>query len=316
MAIDRTDILQRDARLQAGAKMYTATGGVRMSEVCRFLNEAQEGILNKILQTKSPLFTRQTQIAVTSGTATYPVPGTIPNVVHTTGNILGIKYSFNGEAKSAYPLDKRTSRQENSNPGYPTAYFLRDGQIVLSPIPNQSTGVLFVDYQYTLPTLDIRRGLISAHGLTSITLTQNSTLYVETGEDLAAGLVDYISVVDKDGTIVANSIPVTSYDTTTRIITCTLTAAQNTAVTNGSNWVVFGKYATTNSGLPDICRRYLVHYAARLIQMRDSNSETTVTKELVDEIEAEVLMACADLEEDLTAIAILDDSYLSYADHL
>lgn len=316
MALERVDILQRDARLQAGAKLYTATGGVRMSEVVRFINEAQEGILNKILQTKSPLFTRQTQIAVTAGTATYPIPGTIPNVVHTTGNILGIKYSFDGQAKNAYPLDKRSARQEVSIPAYPTSYFLRDGQIVISPIPNQTSGVLFVDYQYTLPTLDIRRGLISAHGLSSITLTQNNTLLAETGEDLSTGLVDYISVVDKDGTLVANSIPVTSYDTTTRVISCTLTAEQNAAVQDTGNWVVFGKYATTNSLLPDICRRYLVHYTARLIQMRDSNSETTVTKELVDEIEAEVLMACADLEEDLTAIAILDSSYLSYADDL
>ncbi len=280
-----------------------------MSEVVRFACEAQEGILNKILQTKSSLFTRQTTTPVTQGVAAYPIAGTVPNAVHTTGNIIGIKYSFDGSAQNAYPLDLRSSRQEVSVPGYPKAYFLRDGQIILTPIPNQSSGMLFIDFQYTIPTLDIRRGLISAHGLSSITLTLNNTLLTETADDLTTGLVDYISVVDKDGTIIASGIPVTAYDTSTRIISCTLTSAQNTAVQNGSNWVVFGKYATTNSLLPDICRRYLVHYMARLIQMRDSNSETTVTKELLDEIENEILAACADLEEDLPAIAILDTSF-------
>lgn len=312
MALRRLDILQRDARLQAGAKLYTATAGVRMSEVVRFANEAQQGILNKIIQTKNSLFTRQTEIDITNGTASYPVPGTIPNVVHTGANIIGVKYSFNGDARNYYSLDFRASREEVSVSAYPTGYFIRDGQIVLTPIPAQTGAKIRVDYQYAIPDVDIRRGLISAHGLTSITLTANSTLLQETEEDLTNGLVDYISVVDKDGAVIANSIPVTSYDASTNIITCTLTSAQNSAVTNGSNWVVFGKYSTTNSMLPDICERYITHYTARLIQMRDSNSETTVTKELLDEIEAEILAACADLEEDLHSVTILDSSYLDY----
>jgi hypothetical protein len=311
MALERLDILQRDARLQSGNKAYTPTSGVRMSEVVRYFNEGQEGIQNKILQTKSSLFTRQTSITVTPGVATYPTPATIPNVVHTGGNIIGVSYSFDGNQQNFYPLDLRSPRQEVSVNAYPTSYFLRDGQIVLSPIPNQA-GTLRVDYQYTLPALDIRRGLISAHDLSSITLTLNTTFLTETAEDLAAGLVDYISVVDKDGQIIANSIPVTGYNSSTRVISCTLTSAQNTAIQNNTNWVVFGSWTTTNSALPPICRRYLVHYAARLIQMRDSNSETTVTKDLLDELEAEILASTADLEEDITAVALLDTTYLNY----
>lgn len=316
MALQRLDILQRDARLQAGAKNYTPTAGVRMSEVVRYANEGQSGILNKILQTKSSLFTRQTTITITPQVAAYPIPGTVPNVVHTSGNITGISYSFDGNPQNFYPLDFRSARQEISINAYPTSYFLRDGQIVLSPIPNQAAGVLRVDYQYALPRLDIRRALISAHNTTSITFTVNSTLLAETEEDLTNGLVDFISVVDKDGTVVANAIPVTSYAASTHILTCTLTAAQVTAVQNSTNWVVFGFYTTTNSLLPEICERYVTHYMARYIQMRDSNSETSVTQEVLDDLQAEILAATADLEEDMPAIAILDRSFMDYNDAL
>lgn len=313
MALQRLDILIRAARDATGNANYTATQGIKQREFVRYANDAQQRLFNKILGERSSLFTKEAFLNVTANTVSYP----LPTDTHLRGNLIKVEYSPDGNPLLYRPLDMRSPRQEISAPGYPTSYFLRDGSIILSPIPTQSaTNGLRLNYQYDLPIVDIRRGLVSAHGLSSITFATDSTLITETEDDLSNGWVDYISVVDRDGAQIATAIPVTGYNSTTKVISCTLTSAQDAAVTNGSHYVVFGANATSHSGLMPLAERYVITYMSTLIQMRDSNSESGDTQTVLQALEREILDSVAELEEDLVAIPILDTSMLTYADDL
>lgn len=310
MPLQRSDLIVRDARLQSGDRFYSSTAGVRLSEWARYLTETQTAIFQKILNTHASVFNRQIVVPVTQNVATVPIPVTNPNAVNLKGNIINVSYSFDGNAQNYYKLNLRTPSQEISYPAYPEGYFLRDGQIVLTPIPNQGSGTLRIDFQYDIPALDVRRAKVSSASTTQIVFTTNNTLVTETEEDLANGLVDYVCVVDKDGNIVAQNLPITTgYVSATKTLSCTLTAAQVTAVTAQDSWVVFGPFTTTHSQLPDNCLRYMTHGLARFAQMRDSNSEVTVTKEHLQELETEIMASFSDLEEDITPIPILDGSF-------
>lgn len=309
----RLDILIRDARRQSGNVDYSATQGIKQAEFVRWANDAQDRLFNLMQSAHSTLFTKESFIDSVSGQASYA----LPSDVFISHNVSKVDYSLSGNAQGYAPLEYRTARQEISVPGYPTSYFLRNGYMIVSPIPMSSVGNGFrLNYEYTIPTLDMRRGLISTHGLTSITLTDNATLIEETEDDLTDGWVDYITVVNAAGTQVATAIPVTGYSSTTKIIACTLTAAQNTAVQNTSNYVIFGTGATTHANLPQVCERYLTAYMTTMAQLRDSNKEAGDSSTVLKSMEDEIMAAIEILEEDIMAIPIGDSTMLNYADDL
>jgi len=308
-AIRRADLLLRDVQYQVGDVAYSATTGIRKAELVRYLNDAQTTIYNKLLNCHSSLYTRAETLGVTAGIAEY----SIPTAVHSTANIVKIDYSFDSNPINYVTLDLRSPRQEVSVVAFPTAYFLRNGKIVLTPIPSQtSAAALRINYQYILPDLDIRRGLVTAHDANSITLALNTTLLQESQDDLTNGFVDYVCVVDKLGNVLARGLPVSGYTSSTQVISSTLTASDIAAIIDGSSYVVFGEYSSTHSQLLPICERYLTHGTALLAQMRDSNSEAVATSPLLQSIEAEILASVQELEEDLTAIPILDYTMLNY----
>lgn len=312
MAIRRFDIMVRDVRQRTGNVAYSPTTGVRMSEFERYGNDAQDTIFNKMLACHSSLYTDKLSISTVPGQAEY----TIPDTVHSTANIGTVHYSFDGSEQSYTILDMRTPRAEIGVQAFPDSWFFRNGKIVLSPIPMQPGGKLRVNFQYNIPTLGIRRGLVSAHDAGSVTITLNNLLLQETRDDLNNGYVDYVSIVDKDGVQQATGLPVISWTDSTRVLVTTLTADQVTAVQNGASYLVFGKNATTHSPLIDICDRYLYYFMALNTQARDSNSEAAFTMEGLRDVEAEIIGSVSDLEEDIPAIPILDYDFLNYADGL
>ena len=77
-------------------------------------------------------------------------------------------------------------------------------------------------------------------------------------------------------------------------------------------YIVFGKFASTHSQLPDVAERYLTEYMAMRIQMRDSNTESINQSSVLRTLEEEIVDSIANLEEDLVSIAILDSSMMDY----
>ncbi len=316
-AIRRLDLLVRDSREQTGNRDYSATEGVRQREFVRHANDGQTRIFNKICDVHPSLYTKEGFLDVTAGEAAIPLAAD----VYLRHNIIKVEFSANGDANNYQTLELRSPRQEVSVPGVPDGYFLRDGSIILTPKPSVGgTNAVRLNYQYVLPTLDIRRGKIASvalagSALTTITLTDDAALIDETANDLADGWVDYISVVDKDGVITAQNIPVTAYVAATRVISCATTLELTEAIVAGS-YVVFGRFATTHSPLVPVCERYIAHYMALLVQMRDSNSESSDTNPLLVSIEREILDSVEALEEDLIAIPILDGTFLNYSEEI
>ncbi len=314
MALPRLELLIRDAARKTGNQKYGPNSGVRMAEWVGSANDAQQSLLNRVFNCHSTsIFVKTGFISVIAGQAEYDLPSDL----HNGANIVNVMYSFNADPQNYYNLNLRSPRQEVSIPAYPDAYFLRNGKLVLSPIPNQGAGAgLKLNYQYILPDLDIRRGLISSvtldTGSTYNVVLQAGTVLPETETDLSTGYVDFLSIVDADGNQLATNSRFASYDSTTRTVKMTLTAAQVAAISAStlSKYVLFGGNATSHSQLIPICQRYLVQYMAMSIQIRDSNSEVDVTNPLLKNIEDEILASIETLEEDLTAIPLLSYDYL------
>lgn len=314
MALEkRLDILVREAREQTGNADYTATTGIKQRQFVRWANDAQTRIYNKMQDTHTTLFTKEGFLDAVQGQASYLLPAD----AHISQNIVKAEYSMDGNVQGYQPLELRTPKQEVSVPGYPTSYFCRNGSMIVSPIPQSSAANAFrLNYQYSVPTLDIRRANITAHDLASITLTSDSLLLEETEDDLEGGWVDYVCVVSNSGTQIATSIPVTSYNSTTKIISCTLTSTQSAAIVNGSHKLVFGYSATTHAALPNVCDRYITAYMTVFAQMRDSNKEAVDSGEVLKGLEMEIVQSIDMLEEDVMTIPIADYSMLNYSEDL
>jgi hypothetical protein len=316
MAIEqRLDTLLRDARAKSGHRTYDYQSGVANREFIEYFNDGQDRLFNLVLQERSTLFRRQTILTCTPGVASV----TLPDSIYLQHNINKVDYSPTGNAQDYMPLDARISKEELSIVGYPDSYFLRDGSIILSPIPDRAAS-LRLEFQYVIPQLDIRRAQYSAvsivgPNLISMTFASLSSVLQETKDDLTGGYVEYLCTVDSAGTQQAVALPVASFNATTGVVTFATgtLAADFPGIAAGvnSHYVVFGKNASTHSSLPQVARRYLVEYAAARVMIRDANAlEAALTSQLMQGIEKDVLDAYATLEEDTFQVPILDYSML------
>lgn len=308
--MQRLDLLIRQARTRSGNTKYGDKQGVSQRSYVAYANDAQQRIYNLIMQCRPTLFVKQATIDTVSGQAEYD----LPTDVYLKHNLITVQYTPNGNAQLYYPLAQNYARNEVSIPALPESYFLRDGKLILTPIPMTGyTDALRITYQYVIPQLDIRRALIASinTGTDTITLTDNTMLLQETESDLSEGWVDFVCVVDSNGVVLQRDIPVTSYDSTTKVLTC---GDDITSAGAGTGYLVFGAYASTHSSLLDIAERYLVEYMTLRSQASDTSSEVGVTSQVLKMIEAEIIDAIESLEEDIFQIPILDTQFMNYAD--
>lgn len=308
--MQRLDILVRQARGRSGNQDHDADMGTPQREYVAYANDAQMRLYNLIQQCRPSLFLKQSYIDTVAGQAEY----TLPTDVFLKHNLVTVHFTPNGNAQLYYPLDQRYPRNEVSIRALPDSYFLRAGKLVLSPLPMTGyTNGLRITYQYTIPTLDIRRAKITSvnTGAGTLTLTDDSTLTTENEDELSNGWVDYICVVDKDGTLIDQARALSSYNSTTKVLTLTSLSGSAAAA---NQYVVFGNYATTHSQLPDVAERYLVEYMTLRAQASDTSSEVAVTSPILRSIEQEIISAVENLEEDIFAVPLLDTQFLNYSD--
>lgn len=312
MSLQRLDILIREARARTGNQTYADGQGIQQRDFVSFANDAAARLHNVMMLKRPSLYVKEGFLNVTANTASI----TLPTDVHIKHNILKVDYSHDGTARNYAPLELRTPRQEVSSTGYPQSYFLRDGSLILSPIPQTSvTNGIRLNYQYVVPRLDIRRGKISSvnTGAGTIVLEDDATLLDESESDLTNNWVDYICIVDKDGAQIDTDRAFSSYNSTTRTITCT--ALTGSAAAAGQ-YVVFGKNTTTHSTLPDRAHSYIVEYMCLRSQMAGTSPESVITSPVLSTIEEEILDSIEQLEEDISAIPVIDPDFLTYADEL
>lgn len=241
----------------------TAQRGLQTQTIVDLFNDAHEALHGILFDNGSQTYIKQDLLNIVSGTEAVDIPSDAFLGV----NVLSVEYKY-GSGANDYRKLKLSSMHERdtSSTGDPLMYISRNDQILLNPIPSSSvTSGLRVTYGYQLPTVDVRRGKVSAvddaDDPTSITIGANTLATAAMSDSDLIGT--YITVVDKDGVIQMSNIPITAYDTGTGVITLgsfTSTASEVVAV---GDYVVMGANSSTHSPFPRACEPFLLEFVKR-----------------------------------------------------
>jgi hypothetical protein len=250
----------------------------------------------------------------TTAVSTY----SIPVDCYLGSKIKILEYSCNGDPVNYYVLDKGVSRERCNAAIGATQFYIREGSnVILNPPPISGAALRFTYFQ-KLPFLDLRRGKVLSVALDNVGQTITS-LVLDVGtitpdDMLAIANNGYMTVVDKDGIVQMNQIPIASIDTDTGVVTLdgpfTFSSGQTISV---GNWVCIGKNSTTHSQLDDSCERYLIAHCNWKIQKRDSSNDSIEANEELTSMLADIVEAYKDADEDVDYITILDVDYLSFS---
>lgn len=305
----RLDLLINEARSETDNTIFTDDTGIQDPQFIRWANSAQTRILSLIQQQHPDYFQRENIITVVAGTEGYDLPAkTFLNT-----RVQMVEYSVSGQAVD-YRLLKKGSLKErvSGTQGNPAFYIRFSDQILLQPIP-QGSGTLRVVTQLALPRIDIRRATVLSSTLTTDTITN---LTLDTGvniDDTEIRDEGYICIVDKDGAILMEGIPVDDVNTTTGIVSVTagFLFQSGESIPAGS-YVVLGNYSSTHSSLPDVAERYLVETMIWKSEKRDANQISQEMNQELKEIEADILASYAEADDDVTFVPIIDGQYMDF----
>lgn len=278
----RTDVLVSIAR-QIARTQTLSDGSASISDdlIIYYMNEGKNritGLLSSLKNVQRPLVA-YVEISLVGGQQAY----TIPDRLAMNKHIHDVQYSTSGTTDDYVPLPKlQLFNQDPYSSNYAVGYFVASGQIYVVPPPVVSTGKIRVFYDRTPDDLDKRRGRITAvTGLTSTTFTSITiaTTPDETSTPVNLTNSEYITVVDDQGTVQAYAIPFGSYVTATDVWTprSGFSFTRPGDAIEVGDYVVFGKYSTTNCSLPDEIEPYLIQYSAACMLDQESSADI-VTK--------------------------------------
>jgi hypothetical protein len=310
----RNDILISSSRSETESQNFSPDTGIQDSEFIQYLNDAQDRVISNIFQVYPNEYLKEVIIPVSGGVALY----NIPIDCYLGSKLKLVEYSPNNDPNNYYTLEKGVVRERfNGIAGVPSFYIRKGPTILLNPGPATS-GSIRLTYFYKLPTLDIRRGKVSA-----VTLNPTSRSITSLTIDLTTMTTDdinniqgngYMTIVDKDGIVQMNQIPVSMIDPNTGILTLdgpfSFISGQSIAV---GNWVCMGKNATTHSQLDDSCERYLLAHCNWKVEKRDSSVDSIEANEELISMLTEIVNAYKDADDDIDYITVLDIDYLSFS---
>jgi len=301
----RLDYLVTDARLATENEDFSDTVGIDDEEFIRFFNEAQTRIHSLISQQHSAIFLKDTITNIVANQESYSLPSDC-----LLGNkVAQVEYSHDGNTDNYVPLKPTFLKNRNSNSGEPLNYIRRSGTILLSPVPDTSTGTLRITYIEKPRSLDIRRGSISSFTdsgtqITAITLNVST----DTVDSTAVGKDNFLCVVDRAGAIQMADIEYDSIDASTGVVTLTSnhTYSSGEALAAG-DYIVVGKNTSTHSELADFVERYLLAYVSWKILKRDSSADYSEQQEELAQLEKEIIDSYADISDDIYEIPEINE---------
>jgi hypothetical protein len=283
----------------------SATNGISSTEIVQYVDEGQSRLQSRISARYPTTFEAEVTFAPVANQEEYD----FPDHTYTGSRIKTFEYSPTGQARDYYPLRQTVALNRINVPvNYPSHYITRGFKLLVVPTINTSTGLFRIIYEKQLPRLDIRRGKISSAAIsgsyyTSITL--DNTFDNDETEIAAA---EYLTAVDKHGTIIYPALTVDSFDSSTGIITLeTNTAPTTTGTLAAGQYVVLGRYSTTHSQLTAPCERYLISYGTWKTQKKDSNEDFEPQQEELQAIEADIIETFSANERDLFILPYTED---------
>lgn len=305
----RIDLLLAEARQETDNKEFTDETGIQDSELLRWANSAQTRILSLIHQNHPDVLEEESTFAGVLGQEQYDIPA------HTfmKTRMKSLWYSRTGQTTDYYLLKKGSMKERLfSTNGSPVFYIRQSDKVLIQPQPD-TTGVFKILYQKELPRLDIRRGTVSSVTLDTVdrnvdSLILDNTVNIDAEEIQAEG---WISIVDFYGNIKMEGIPVTEANSETGVITIAPGFVYNEGDTiEVGDYVVLGKYSSTDSDLPDICERYIVDFMIWKLEKRDSNMKSPELSEELVAQEVDIIASFAEADQDVKGVTILDNQYL------
>ena len=310
----RIDLLINEARRETDNVIFTDETGIQDSEFLRWANSAQTRILSLIQQAHPDLFQRQTIIAGVQGQEEYA----IPSKTFLGTRIQMLEYSKTGLARDYYPLKKGNLHERvNGSSGDPAFYIRFSKKFLVQPAP-QNVGSFRAITQLALPRLDTRRAVVLSSVLDTVTNTITSLSFDPSSSIDQENIQDegYICLVDKDGNILMESIPVDSVDTTTGLVSVTSGFTFQTGETAPAGcYAVLGAYSSTTSELPDVAERYVVDFMIWKLEKRDSNQVSQEINQELQMQEQDIVDSFSIPDDDVSYVAILDPQYLDTDDY-
>lgn len=287
MASDRrVERLVTAARRKSHNTRFGTNEGLATRLALEYLNDGARHIFSKIVEVGTDLYTKEAFISTISGTAEYDFPSRI----FYGGKIVTVQYSYSGiwTQNAYFTLNGPISEDERCiYHSVPREWLIRNGQIILSPIPDATiaNGIRII-YREEPPTLDIRRGLVhedTDYNPSTGVLTMLVMDPAETPFDTNSLILDedWVNIVDKDGNFLMRNIgQVTALDTTLGTITfdsdfrgtSTETAPEGAFITSGWN-------ATTHSPYDHAIDDYLIDYAVLWMSEYDHDDISFAKKE-------------------------------------
>lgn len=231
--------------------------GLQTQTVVDLYNEALRVLRGFIYSNSPDLYIKTSTANVVSGVEAV----TLPTDAFLGVNVLSVEYKYGSSAGQYHKLQRKgVWERDNSISGIPVNYVQVNNNIMLNPKPSTSvTDGLRITYEYKVPTIDVRRGKVSAvddaNDPTSITITDKTQGDISLNGDVK-GL--YITIVDKDGQVQMKNIPVSSYSS--GVITLESFTSEASEVVSVNDYVVMGTDSSTHSSFPDFCDSFLVDY--------------------------------------------------------
>lgn len=222
-------------------------------------------------------------------------------------------YPTSGDTTHYYDLKYRINDRGfcEDTSSCPTEYTIQGRDIVISPIPNMSSGTFKLTYVRRSDRLDLRRGVIesftsSGGYYTSITLDVDAESYdAETIAD-----EDHINVCDALGSVGYYNLTYSSFDSATGVVTLTPSTFSTSDGTIAiGNYITTGYQTTTHSALPIECDRYLVNFTAWKALKADSSDDSMGEGSELDAMEGEIVAAFSLLSTDIIELPILEPEW-------
>lgn len=298
----RLDLLITHARSATENQEVSASIGIPDAEFIRYYNEAQDHIVSKIVAQHKSAFAAEVIKSVVGKQESY----TLPSDAFIKNKVITAEYSTSGNIIDYYPLSLKTLTERCTwNGGLPDRYIVRNGNLLINPIPDDSRGTLRINYISRPCDLDVRRGQVSAVTLNGTNRTITSLTITSTADNVTI-LNDgnYVTIVDRLGNIKMKGILLSSTGITgagpyTVNVDSSFVYESGETITSG-DYIVSGAYASTHHQLDDQVERFLNQWVILKIFKRDTSvNDVQLLESEVAILENDIIESYSHSEEDV-----------------
>jgi len=270
--------------------------GIGDQTILEYMNEAQDHLQAVIVNLDPADFLAEKIIDVVAGQEEY----TINDQLFAGNRIKNVEYSYSGQLRDYCDLPQRSIRDRNTDTDTDATFYIRrNGKVLLNPIPRTGRAKIRVNYFRELDDLQVRAGQIDSVTESSGEITALSLDISDDNENILSNSTDkFVTIVDKEGSIIEYNVAYTDYNTSTGDLTLdgNHTRTGTTTITT-SHYVVVGKYTTTHSGLPDNAERYLITHAIMRILQQDSSQDWRDIGSVLGRMESDIVDTFGDTED-------------------